>query len=193
MEAQLYAGAVRIVGCKKHEAGGEMQEAEAVQGVAEGEMARAPTDEWTAAALAHASILLTVILSAAGGIGVFIGPAIPLVMYFGYKDRSRFVAFHAMQAFVYQLASVAAYIALVAALAVWLTLTWVAVILLSFVLLGLLLIPFALLFTLLVVFILLCIPFAWIGYGLYASYQVYQGRNLHYWLIGDWLAKEVRA
>jgi uncharacterized Tic20 family protein len=170
-----------------------MQEAEAVQGVAEGEAVRAPTDEWTAAALAHASILLTVILSAAGGVGIFIGPLIPLVMYFGYKDRSRFVAFHAMQAFVYQLASVAAYIVLVAALVVWLALTWVAVILLSFVLLGLLLIPFALVFTLLVVFILVCVPFAWIGYGLYASYQVYQGRNLHYWLIGDWLAKEVRA
>ena len=169
-----------------------MQET-AVQNGVEGEAMRPPTDEWTAAALAHASILLTVILSAAGGIGVFIGPVIPLVMYFGYKDRSRFVAFHAMQAFVYQLASVAAYIALVAALAVWLTLTWVAVVLLSFALLGLLLIPFALLFTLLVVFILACIPFVWIGYGLYASYQVYQGRNLHYWLIGDWLAKEVRA
>ena len=61
-----------------------------------------PTNEWTTAALAHASVLLTVILGTPGGLGIPIGLAVPLVMYFGYRRNSRFIAFHALQAFVYQ-------------------------------------------------------------------------------------------
>jgi len=36
-------------------------------------------------------------------------------------------------------------------------------------------------------------PFAWLGYGLYGAYQVYQGRNYRYWLIGEWLEQEVKS
>ena len=65
-----------------------------------------PTDEWTAAALAHASVLLTLILGMAGGIGAPVGLAVPLVMYFGYRRDSRYIAFHSLQAFVYQVAGI---------------------------------------------------------------------------------------
>ena len=30
---------------------------------------------------------------------------------------------------------------------------------------------------------------AWVAYGLYAAYQVYQGRDFRYWLIGDLTAR----
>jgi len=147
--------------------------------------ARVPTDEWTAAALAHASILLTPMLGLAGGVGALVGLAVPLVMHLGYRQESRFVAFQALQSFVYQ-ATGAVLTAILAALtaAVWTISGWLAQVLIGF-----LLIPPALSLTLLLVSALL----AWVGYGLYAAYQVYQGRDFHYILIGEWLEKEMKA
>ena len=175
-----------------------MQETENAQTVIEDEMtagnqaAQVPTDEWTAATLAHASVLLTLILGMAGGVGALVGLAVPLAMYFGYREKSRFVAFHALQSFVYQVAGVLLYATLAAVLAVWVAIAWTVSGLLSAVLVGLLLMPLALLLTLLMVLLLVCAPFAWLGYGLYAAYQAYQGHDFHYWLIGDWLEREVK-
>jgi len=151
-----------------------------------------PTDEWTAAALAHASVLLTLILGMAGGIGAPVGLAVPLAIYFGYRERSLFVALHALQSFVYQAAGVLIYAVLAAVLAVWVAIAWTVSGLLSAVLVGLLLMPFAMLLTLLMVLLLVGAPFAWLGYGLYAAYQVYQGQDFRYWLIGEWLGRGVR-
>ena len=152
-----------------------------------------PADEWTAAALAHASVLLTLILGVAGGIGALIGPAVALAMYFGYREKSRFVAFHALQSFAYQVVGVLLYAVSAAVLAVWVAIAWTVSGLLSAVLVGFLMMPFALLMTLLMVLLLVCAPLIWLGYGLYASYQVYQGRNFYYRFIGDWLEREVRT
>jgi uncharacterized Tic20 family protein len=151
-----------------------------------------PTDDWTAAMLAHASALLTLVLAVAGGVGAPVGLAIPLVMYFGYRRKSRFVAFHALQSFVYQAIGVLLYGILAAALVACVTLAWTVSGLLSAVLIGVFLIPLALLLTLLMVLVLVGTPFAWLGYGLYAAYQVYQGRNFHYWTIGEWLEREAK-
>jgi len=150
------------------------------------------TDEWTVAALAHTSVLLAPILSVAGGIGALAGPVVALAIYFGYRGRSRFVAFHALQSFAYQVSGLLIYLVLVAALTVWVALAWTVSGLLSVVLIGVLLMPFALFLTLLTVFLLLGVPLGWIGYGLYAAYLVYQGHNFHYRLIGEWLEREMR-
>jgi uncharacterized Tic20 family protein len=143
-----------------------------------------PTDTWTTAALAHASILLTATLGTAGGIGVPVGLAVPLVMYLGYRKQSRFVAFHALQAFVYQLIGVL----IVAALGVLVGAAWAVTGSLAVALVGFALMPFAISLTLL----LAGAAIAWIVYGLYAAYQVYQGRSLRYWLIGEYLEREVQ-
>ncbi|MFQ6100473.1 MAG: DUF4870 domain-containing protein [Anaerolineae bacterium] len=173
-----------------------MLDAEVVQEVVEGEVAtgsseavQVATDEWTAAALAHASVLLTLILGIGGGVGAPVGLAVPLVMYFGYREKSRFVAFHALQSFVYQVAGVLVYAVVAVVLAVWVAMAWTVSGLLSAVLVGFLLMPFALLFTLLMVLLLVCAPFTWLGYGLYAAYEVYQGRDFRYWLIGERLQR----
>ncbi|MEE8391874.1 MAG: DUF4870 domain-containing protein [Anaerolineae bacterium] len=158
----------------------------------ENETAQVSADEWTAAALAHASILLTLILGVAGGIGALIGPAVALAMYFGYREKSRFVAFHALQSFAYQVVGVLFYAVFAAVLAVWVTIAWTVSGLLAAVLIGLLMMPFALLMTLLMGLLLVCAPFVWLSYGLYASYQVYQGRNFYYRFIGDWVEREVK-
>jgi len=67
--------------------------------------------------------------------------------------------------------------------------TWTISGWLTAILVGFLLMPLALLLTLMLV----CALVAWLGYGLYAAYQVYQGYNFHYWLIGERLEKEVKA
>jgi uncharacterized Tic20 family protein len=176
-----------------------MQKSEAVQdmaeseGTADNEAVHVPTDEWTAGALAHASVLLTFILGTAGGVGALVGLAVPLVMYFGYKGKSRFVAFHALQSFVYQIAGVLAYAVVAAALVTGVSAAWAISKLLMPVLVGFLLMPLALMLTLLMVVVLVGAPFALLGYGLYAAYQVYQGRDFRYWLVGERLERQVKT
>ena len=147
------------------------------------EVIQVPTNQWTTASLAHASVLLTVILGTPGGLGIPIGLAVPLVMYFGYRRNSRFIAFHALQAFVYQVVGTIG----IASLGALVAIAWTISGTLSAVLIGLALIPIALSLTLLLV----CAILAWIGYGVYAAYQVYQGVDFRYWLIGERLEEEV--
>ncbi len=124
-----------------------------------------PAEERTWAMLAHLSVLLNLITGFAGPIGA-------LIIYLIYKDRSRYVAYHAMQAFVFQL--------------VWwvgggiLTgVVWAITGALSAVLIGLLCIPLALLVT--------AMPLVALIYGVIGGIQANQGQDFKYWLVGDWV------
>ncbi|HET89604.1 MAG TPA: DUF4870 domain-containing protein [Chloroflexi bacterium] len=149
------------------------------------------TREWTMAALAHASVALALVFGTAGGIGALIGPAVALAMYLGQRDRSRFVAFHALQACIYQVIGILLYVASAAVMATAVTAAWTVSGLLSAVLIGFLLMPLALLLTLFMVMVLVGVPLVWLGYGLYAAYLVYQGRDFRYGVIGEWVEREV--
>jgi len=56
----------------------------------------APGDERTWGMLSHLSVLLNLVTG-------FAGPIAALIIYLIYKDRSRFVAYHALQSMVFQL------------------------------------------------------------------------------------------
>jgi hypothetical protein len=56
----------------------------------------APGDERTWAMLSHLSVLLNLVTG-------FGGPIAALIIYLVYKDRSRLVAYHALQAMIFQL------------------------------------------------------------------------------------------
>jgi hypothetical protein len=56
----------------------------------------APGDERTWGLLAHLSVLLNLLTG-------FAGPIVSFVIYLVYKDRSRFVAYHALQSTIFQL------------------------------------------------------------------------------------------
>jgi uncharacterized Tic20 family protein len=62
---------------------------------------------------------------------------------------------------------------------------------LTAVLIGLCLMPFALLITVVLALLVLILPLAQLGYGLYAAYETYQGRDFRYWLVGENLEKEM--
>jgi uncharacterized Tic20 family protein len=122
-------------------------------------------DERLWAALAHASIWLNFVT---GFLGVFA----PLVIYLVYKDRSRYLAFQSMQAFIFQLVF-------------WVgggilaTGFWVITGIGSAFLVGLICIPIAGLFSL--------IPLGGAVYGIVAAVKTYNGEDFRYWLIADWV------
>jgi hypothetical protein len=127
-----------------------------------------PGDERTWAMMAHLSVLLNLITG-------ILGPIAAIIIYLIYKDRSRYVAYHAMQSFINQL--------------IWwfgggmlIGIMWAIVGALSAILIGIVLIPFAILFTL--VFALL--PLGAVIYGIIGGIQTSQGQDFKYWLVGDW-------
>jgi uncharacterized protein len=102
----------------------------------------------------------------------FLGTIVPLVIYMIYKDRSRYVAYHSLQALVFQL--------------IWWVgggilagITWAISGVLSAVLIGLLCMPFACIFSLM--------PVVALGYGIYGGIETSQGKDFKYWLVGDWV------
>ncbi len=129
----------------------------------------APADERTWAMLAHLSVLLNLVTG-------FLGVVAALAIYLVYKDRSRYVAYQAMQAFIFQL--------------IWwfgggilTAIAWGITGILSAVLVGLILIPFACIITLL--------PLAALVYGIVGAVQCNNGADFRYWLIGDWVRGEL--
>jgi uncharacterized Tic20 family protein len=127
-----------------------------------------PADERTWAMLAHLSVLLNLVTG-------FLGVGAALLIYLIYKDRSRYVAYQAMQAFLMQLLFWAGGGVLIGIM-------WAVVGALSAILVGILLIPIALLLTP----ILLVFPLIALGYGVYGSVETSNGKDFRYWLVSDW-------
>jgi uncharacterized Tic20 family protein len=128
-----------------------------------------PGDERTWGLLAHLSVLLNLVTG-------FAGPIAALIIYLIYKDRSRFVAYHALQSAIFQL--------------IWwfgggmlIGIMWAIVGGLSAILIGVVLIPFALILT----FVLALLPLGALIYGVVGAVQVSQGQDFKYWLVGDWM------
>lgn len=128
-----------------------------------------PGDERTWSVLAHLSVLLNLVTG-------FAGPIAAGIIYLVYKDRSRFIAYHALQSALFQLIWWYGGGVLIGAM-------WAIVGALSAIVVGVILIPFALLFTL--AFAIL--PLGALVYGVIGAAQVGQGGDFKYWLVGDWV------
>lgn len=129
-----------------------------------------PSDERTWAMLAHLSVLLNLVT---GFLGVFVA----LGIYLALKNRSRYVGYHAFQAFLFQLIAWGG-------VGVLLGLMWGAVGLLSAILIGIILIPFALIATV----FLIPLPVIALVYGIYGAIQCADGKDFRYLWVGDWVA-----
>jgi uncharacterized Tic20 family protein len=124
----------------------------------------APGDERTWAMMSHLSVLLNLVTG-------FGGPIAALVIYLVYKERSRMVAYHALQSRVLQLLLWGG-----GALAAF---SWAVSGALTAVLIGLLCMPLACIFSL--------FPLGGLIYGIIGAVQVNQGQDFKYWLVGDWM------
>ncbi|NJD59647.1 MAG: hypothetical protein C3F13_12795 [Anaerolineales bacterium] len=127
------------------------------------------SEEHTWAMLAHLSILLNLITG-------FLGVITALVIHLVYKERSNYVAYQSMQAFLFQL--------------IWwvgggllVGLTWVIAGTLTAVIVGICLWPVACLITF--------IPVAALVYGIIGAVKANSGEDFKYWLIGDWVRGEL--
>lgn len=124
-------------------------------------------EEMNMAALAHASVLLGFIT---GGLA---GVAIAFIIWLIYKDKSRYVAFQAIQAVAFQLVLMGVTIAAVVAIVVSA--------------LTICLIPLALVLLLGVI----ALPFAELFYGLSAAYETYYGADFMYWKVGEFVKQQM--
>ncbi len=124
-------------------------------------------EEMTAAALAHASTLLGF---ATGGLA---GVAAALLIWLVYREKSKYAAFQAMQALVFQMAVLGVTIAVAAAMVLSM--------------LTICLIPLGLVLLLAVV----GLPLAGLFYGLYAAYETYYGVDFLYWKVGELVQQQM--
>jgi uncharacterized Tic20 family protein len=131
-------------------------------------------EEQTWSLLAHLSILLNLITG-------FAGPIAALVIYLIYRDRSRKIAFHALQALIFQLIWWYGGGLLIGAM-------WAFVGALSAILIGIILIPIAIVMT----FILAVLPIGAVIYGIIGAIQVNQGQDFEYWLVGRWVRNTLK-
>ncbi len=122
-------------------------------------------EERTWGMLAHLSVLLNLITGFFGGIAA-------LIIYLIYKDRSRFIAYHAMQSLIYQAIT-------------WLGAGLVAAVLIGIgTALGILIIP---LLCLIPGFLILLVPPASLIYSIIGAVKVNNGEDFRYWQVGDWV------
>jgi uncharacterized Tic20 family protein len=128
-----------------------------------------PSEERTWAMLAHLSVLINLITGLLGALAA-------LIIYLVYRDRSRYVAYHALQSFIVQLICWGGVGLIIAAI-------WGITGMLSLVLIGLLCIPIACVLTP----IILCLPFINVIAGVWGGIETSQGRDFKYWLVGDWV------
>ena len=143
-------------------------------------------EEMNWAAAAHASILITLLLGImTGGIAAILGPIVPALIWYAYRDKSRYVTEQARQATIFQLAGIVGLLALATVGAVLVAVGWTVSAVLVIVLVGLILLPVMLIVTLLWVAAVVALPIVQVVYGAYAALEAYKGRPFRYWWIAD--------
>ena len=121
-----------------------------------GPTAMATHEERTWSVLAHLTMFLNLLTG-------FLGPVVALIIWLVYRDRSRKVAFHALQSMWYQVAWL-----------VILAIGWVFTGLLTMILIGFLLIP--------VMALVSVVPFV---HAAYAAYRVSKDDDYRYPFVAD--------
>jgi uncharacterized Tic20 family protein len=128
-----------------------------------------PSKEHNWAMFAHLSILLNLFTG-------FLGPIVAFIIYLVYREKSRYIAYQALQATFFQLVVVVGVGLVIGTM-------WLVTGVLSLFLIGLLCIPFSCLGTIFLLFV----PFASLVYGVIAGIKCGQGDDFRYWLVGDWV------
>ncbi len=146
------------------------------------------------AALAHASTLLTALVAlGSAGAGVLLTMFVPLLIYFAFRNRSEFVAFHALQAFTIQLLGTIGFVGLILAG----TLMWVILLILSIVLLvvlvGIVLLPIVIIAYPIFILATLLLPLGMILYSVIALIETWGGHNYRIPYVARWVENQMRG
>ncbi|MDX2160725.1 MAG: DUF4870 domain-containing protein [bacterium] len=153
---------------------------------------RVSDDERLWASVAHVSAWIT-FLGGIFTIGTIIPVSIfiPLVIYFLFRRKSDYVAFHALQAFVIQLiGTVGAAVLLLAGGMVWSVGMIIAVI--SLVLLvGVVLVPLWALIGVALLLVVLLLPLGMVLFATIAAIATFRGEDYHYPFIARWVDRQL--
>jgi uncharacterized Tic20 family protein len=153
---------------------------------------RVSDDEKLWASVAHGSVWVTLIagILSAGAI-VPISVFIPLVIYFLFRQKSDYVAFHALQAFVLQLiGTVGAFVLLVVGGLVW-GIGFVVAALAVLIAVGFILLPFWGLVGVLLMMTIVFMPLAMLFFGTYGAVETHNGRDYRYPFIARWVDRQL--
>ena len=146
------------------------------------------------AMLAHLTALLTLVVGlSTGGLGAVAALLVPLGMYVYFRERSPYVAFHALQATAFQSFTGIAFVLMAALGSVVIAGAWVITVALSFVLVGLLLVPVSLVVTIVLAAGLLALPLAALVYAVRGAYLTYQGLPFDYPWVGALARRTMEA
>jgi uncharacterized Tic20 family protein len=148
-------------------------------------------DERTWAAIAHGSALLTFLVGGlTGGLAVLFMLFIPLGIYFAYRQRSEYVAYHALQAFALQVLCTVGWLAILVG---GMVLGALLCVILAITIIGIpLVIVVALAMALLAVGSL-ALPFGMPVFGALAAWKAYRGEWYRYPRIGDWIDRQMHG
>jgi len=147
------------------------------------------SEERTWAAIAHVSTLVTLLVGiGTAGVAWLLLPFVPLAIYFMYRDKSRYVALHAAQAFAIQILLSFGYILLAVAVGMVIAVFWIVTLALIAILIGLILVPFALLITVVLGVGLAVVPFIGGAFSIIATIECANGRDYRYPYLGRWVA-----
>lgn len=143
------------------------------------------------AALAHASTLLTALVALpSAGAGVLFTMFVPLLIYFAFRNRSQYVAFHALQAFTIQLVGTVGFMVLMVGGAIVWTALLVLSLLLILLLVGFILTPVVLVLALVYFIAAFALPVAMVIYSVIAAVETWNGRNYRYPYIARWVESQ---
>jgi len=153
----------------------------------------APTQQernW--AAVAHLTALLTLAIAVStAGLGHIIGLLVPLSIYLYFSGRSRYVAYHALQATVFQAVAGILYVVAAALSGALIAMAWTVSGVLTVVLVGIVLMPLALGLTLAAGVELVALPLLAIFYSIYGAYQIHSGREFDYPVVGGLVGRSL--
>lgn len=146
------------------------------------------------AALAHASTLLTAAVALPSfGAGTLLTVFVPLLIYLAFRNRSDYVAFHALQAFTIQLVGTVGWFTLVLVGG----LAWGLMLLVSLVLIlvvvGAVLFPIILLLGALAFVASFALPLGMVIYSIIAAIETWNGHDYRYPYIARWVERQLVA
>ena len=144
------------------------------------------------AAIAHGSIWITIL----GGIFTagFVVPVsifIPLVIYFLYRKKSDYVVFHALQAFVLQLAATVGVLSFAILGGVIWVIGLVVALLAIFVLAGVIIAPLWLILGVVLGIAIFLAPLVALLFGTIAAVETYNRRDYRYPFISRWVDRQL--
>ena len=144
------------------------------------------------AALAHASTLLTALVALpSAGLIVLLTMFAPLLIYFAFRQRSEYVAFHALQAFTMQIIGTIGFlVALLLGMVVWTALLILSLVLIV-VVVGVVLTPVVALAALVYFLAVLLLPLGMVIYSVIAMVETWSGHNYRVPYVARWVEAQM--